>query len=428
VRVKAKATVVHDPMRQCIAVYAEIEAPMQVDFQRTLRGLAHERKSTATHYVLLSILVLLFAGWFVWLSWARVPLYEVSASARIETGDRGRPVETVLPGRVARVNVRLVERVKAGAVLVELDDTAIRSRIEGSITELQALTFQLEARRSERALTEQLMEQREKHADVNLNQAQMRREQMEAASQLAEYTVAQRKKLHEKGITSDTDYLQSRSNAVQRQAEFKTADLEIERLRAQKIVEQGEARTHLADLSARVAELEASIARRRGELEGLRKEFEDHRVRAAADGAVGELAEIHPGSFVPTGTRIATIVPVGVLRVIAEFVPAKAIGLVAPGQSARMRLDGFPSTQYGTLRATVTDVASEIRNGTIRVELTLDPDHVSAMPLEHGQPGQVEIVVGTASPLQLIAYAGHRLFQSDARGLPVRAAANGSTK
>ena len=94
---------------------------MQVDFQRTLRGLAHERKSTATHYVLLSILVLLFAGGFVWLSWARVPLYEVSASARIETGDRGLPVVTVLPGRVARVNVRLVERVKAGAVLVELD-------------------------------------------------------------------------------------------------------------------------------------------------------------------------------------------------------------------------------------------------------------------------------------------------------------------
>jgi hypothetical protein len=37
--------------------------------------------------------------------------------------------------------------------------------------------------------------------------------------------------------------------------------------------------------------------------------------------------------------------------------------------------------------------------------------------------------VGTASPLQLIAYAGPRLFQSDAsaRGLPT-AAANGSAK
>ena len=56
---------------------------MQVDFQRTLRGLAHERKSATTHYLLLGILGLLFVGWFVWLCWARVPLYELSTAARI---------------------------------------------------------------------------------------------------------------------------------------------------------------------------------------------------------------------------------------------------------------------------------------------------------------------------------------------------------
>ena len=403
---------------------------MQVDFQRTLRGLAHERKSATTHYLLLGILGLLFVGWFVWLCWARVPLYEVSTAARIETGERGRPVETVLQGRVARVNVRLGERVEADAVLVELDDTAIRSRITGAATELDALASQLDARRSERRLTEQLMDEREKQSAVNLDQARMRREQAEAAAQLAEYTATQRKKLQEKGITSDADYLQSRSNALQRQAELKTADLEIERLRAQRVVEQSETRTHLADLSARIAELEAWIARRRGELESLRKEFDDHRVRAAADGVIGELAEIRPGSFVSTGTRVATIVPTGVLRVIAEYVPGRAIGLVTRGQSARMRLDGFPSTQYGMLRATVTDVAGEIRNGTIRVELALASDRLSTIPLEHGQPGQVEIVVGTASPLELIAYAGHRLLRADAstRGLPAQAAANGSSK
>ena len=79
---------------------------MQVDFQRTLRGLSHERRSTNTHYLLIGILAALFGGWFAWLSWGRVPLYEVSSSARIETGEHGRPVETVLPGRVARVIVR----------------------------------------------------------------------------------------------------------------------------------------------------------------------------------------------------------------------------------------------------------------------------------------------------------------------------------
>ena len=66
---------------------------MQVDFQRTLRGLSHERRSTNTHYLLIGILAVLFGGWFAWLSWGRVPLYEVSSSARIETGEHGRPVE-----------------------------------------------------------------------------------------------------------------------------------------------------------------------------------------------------------------------------------------------------------------------------------------------------------------------------------------------
>jgi multidrug resistance efflux pump len=290
--------------------------------------------------LLIGILAALFGGWFAWLSWGRVPLYEVSSSARIETGEHGRPVETVLPGRVARVIVRLGETVQKGAVVVELDDTAVRSRIKGAETELTALTMQLEARQSERVLTEQLMDERIKQTEVNLSQARTRREQAEAASQLADYTAKQRKQLQEKGIISESDYLQSRSNSVQKQAELKSTDIELERLRAQSMVEQGESRTHLAELSARIAELEASIARRRGELESLHKEWDDHRVRATADGLIGELADIRPGSFVATGTRIATIVPTGVLHAVAEFIPAKAIGLVAPGQSARIRLDG----------------------------------------------------------------------------------------
>jgi multidrug resistance efflux pump len=403
-------------------------AAMQVDFQRTLRGLSHERRSTNTHYLLIGILAVLFGGWFAWLSWGRVPLYEVSSSARIETGEHGRPVETVLPGRVARVIARLGETVQKGAVVVELEDTAVRSRIQGAETELKALTMQLEARQSERVLTEQLMDERIKQTEVNLSQARTRREQAEAASQLADYTAKQRKQLQEKGITSESDYLQSRSNSVQKLAELKSTNIELERLRAQSMVEQGESRTHLAELSARIAELEASIARRRGELESLRKEWDDHRVRATADGLIGELADIRPGSFVATGTRIATIVPTGVLHAVAEFIPAKAIGLVAPGQSARIRLDGFPAAQYGTLQARVVDVAGEIRNGTIRVALALASDRISSIPLQHGQPGIVQIEVGRVSPVELIVRTGVRMFQADASAQPLPGAQNGSAK
>lgn len=391
---------------------------MHVDFHRTLRGLAHERRSTSARYLLLGCLALVFSGWFTWLCYARVSLYEVSSSARIETGEQGRPVETALPGRVARMTMGLGETVQKGAVLIELDDTAVRDRIEGAEAELSALASQLMARQSERTLTERLLLERIKQTDVIINQASMRREQAEAAAQLADYTAKQRQKLQEKGVASESDFLQSRSNAAQRQAELKAATLEIGRLRAQSAVDQAEAQAHLAELSASIAELEASIARRRGELQSLRKDLDDHLVRAPADGLIGELAEIHSGSFVSTGTRIATIVPAGKLRVIAEFAPAKAIGRVAPGQSARVLLDGFPAARYGTLAATVTDVAGEIRNGTIRVELALDPGGISIIPLQHGQPGEVRIEVGRASPIELVVRSTGHFQEKSTRAQP----------
>jgi len=44
----------------------------------------------------------------------------------------------------------------------------------------------------------------------------------------------------------------------------------------------------------------------------------------------------------------------------------------------------------------VTRTASEVRDGTIRVELDLEPGH--AIPLAHGMTGAVDIEVARTSP------------------------------
>ena len=54
--------------------------------------------------------------------------------------------------------------------------------------------------------------------------------------------------------------------------------------------------------------------------------------------------------------------------IAGDFNPGSAIGRVRPGQQATMRLDGFPWAQFGTIAATVTEAATEIRDGNIRVE------------------------------------------------------------
>ena len=79
------------------------------------------------------------------------------------------------------------------------------------------------------------------------------------------------------------------------------------------------------------------------------------------------------------------------------------------GQSARIRLDGFPWTQFGSLTATVTQVAGEVRDGRVRVELVVHPTSDSRIPMEHGLPGTVEVEIERVSPATLVLRAAGKL-------------------
>ena len=101
------------------------------------------------------------------------------------------------------------------------------------------------------------------------------------------------------------------------------------------------------------------------------------------------------------GTRLCTIVPSGDLRIVALYPPAVALGRIRPGQQARVRLEGFPWTQYGSPTARVSSVAGEARDGTIRVELTLE-SRTAGIPLQHGLPAEVDVEVERISPVALV--------------------------
>ena len=65
---------------------------------------------------------------------------------------------------------------------------------------------------------------------------------------------------------------------------------------------------------------------------------------------------------------------------------------------------------YGSLTATVTSMAREVRDGQIRVELHLTPDAASQVPLQHGLPGTVEVEIERLAPAALVLrVAGQRL-------------------
>jgi hemolysin D len=80
---------------------------------------------------------------------------------------------------------------------------------------------------------------------------------------------------------------------------------------------------------------------------------------APVEGTLQQVAVTTIGQVVTTGQQLMTVVPSeGVLQVEA-YVSNLDIGFVKVGQHAEIKIDAFPFTRFGTLRGTVTKVASD---------------------------------------------------------------------
>jgi membrane fusion protein (multidrug efflux system) len=226
-----------------------------------------------------------------------------------------------------------------------------------------------------------------------------------AAEQANIYT-----RMDARGLASRLDLLRTKADADQKRAAADALRLAISRLERDQRTKDSDRTVRLTQFSREITQLDGDIRTAEAALARLAHTIDQTRVRAPIMGHLGEVAPLQPGTVIRQGDILGVVLPAGTLRVVAAFPPAVALGRVQPGQVARLRLDGFPWAQYGSLAATVTSVATEARDGMIRVELGLLPATSVAIPLQHGLPGTVEVEVEQLSPATLVLReVGHHL-------------------
>jgi len=375
-------------------------------FPRTMRAIDADGMSPA----LLAIILVAGLGgvWVSWLVMARVPVYQLSQTARLEV-ERVHPVAATAVGRVTRSALVLGQQVKEGDILLEVEADLQSLATVGERTRLEALGGEVAEIGREINAELQAIEDARRAADAAVAEAQQRVLAAEAAATLAEEKLRRNNALGADGLVSTADVESARADHQSRTAELAAARAVIEKLRAEQVATERDRRGRLA-----------SLLRARVNLEGLRatavstvalseREVDRRRIRAPVSGRLGEVTPVQIGAVIREGDRLASIVPDGNVRVVAEFA-APALGKLRPGQRSRLRLDGFPWTQYGYVIATVRSVASETRERLVRVELDVQRDERSQIPLEHGMPGAVEVEVERVAPLGLVLRAlGHAL-------------------
>jgi multidrug resistance efflux pump len=373
---------------------------MSNSFHRVTQSL--RRDSGSGTAVAMLVAALLLTGWLAWAFRSQITRYEVSDSARLEVDQAAHPIEAGVAGRLAVSRMVLGREVHAGEVVAELDSHAQRLNLEEQRSRLAALRPQLAALKSEMASEEGGRAEERRVLAFSLEGARAQYLEAETQAEAAEQQAARASRLAAEGILAAAEAERAKAEAQSRRAAANRLKVGISRLEPELAVRDRDRETRQKQILADIADLEADMAGVSSGIERLEYEIERRRIRAPIAGRLSECAPLEPGSQIAEGQRLGIILPAGSMQVIAEFEPAAALGKIRAGQHATVRLDGFPWAQYGTLGARVSRVAGEIRDGKVRVELALDADARSKIPLQHGLPGTVEVEVERVSPAALL--------------------------
>jgi membrane fusion protein (multidrug efflux system) len=380
---------------------------MPSTFARTMRSLQADGHRRSV--LVLLVVAVLLGAWSVWFFAVRVGVYELSSAARLEVNQAVHPVEAQVAGRVVTIRLALGRQVRAGEILIQLDDETLRLQLAEERARLTALSAQLGPLRGELAAEEEATRKARVAGRAAVDESRAREREAAAAARFAGEQAKRLGKLEPGGLVAASDLERTRAEAEQRRSLANAARLSGDRVKWDQRLTASKSQAVLERLRRELAVAEGELATKRTTIARLEHEIEKHRIRAPVGGRLGEVVTLRAGAFVRQGDRLGTIVPEGKLRVVAQFLPEGALGRIQPGQRARLRLHGFPWTQFGTVAAQVATVASEVREGGVRVELAVRPDPASAIPLQHGLPGSVEVEVGRVTPAVLVLRAAGKL-------------------
>lgn len=385
---------------------------MPSDFRQTSSALRNDRDRGRKSLVVFAVVGVLLLLASLWVALARVPIYAVSEYARLQARDEVHPVDTLVSGRVMAVNLPVGGRVKKGDVLLALDATDVELRLDEAVAAEKGLAAQITAIGDEITAREDALATTGTLGKASLSEAEAARTETQADAAFASRERERANTAREAGVVPESEADRATAQLAQKQAAVVAREHRLSVLSSETRRDIADRRAVNEGLRRTLASLSAERDRAAVAVKRLQVERARHTVVAPIDGVLGQVRAPQVGSVVAVGQTVAVVTPESALELVADFAPANAVGRVHAGQHARMRVSGFPWTQYGMLDATVIAVSSEVADNRIRVRLAVD-DQPSPIPRNHGLIGEVEIELEQVSPAVLLARAAGQLFEHE---------------
>lgn len=360
--------------------------------------------------------LVLLGGWAAWMFLTTVSVYSSSDRVRLEVDAGVYSLEAFGSGRVITSNLVLGKQVKAGELLVELDDTSQRLELDAAEKLLASLPGQLGSKEDEVAALIKGGSAIKGDRQTAIAEAKARYEEARLSAEAAEREEKLAKDLFQKGINSETEYQAKKNLADQARARAQTAKAAIKTAGSGASLQGSDKEAQIASLQGEIERLKGDIATKTSAIERLKDDIKKRKIVSPVDGEIAEVTGTKVGAVVQTGDKLAVILPPGKLKIVAEFIPEAAVGRLIASQKAQLELDGFPWTEYGRVPATVERVASETRDGFVKVEFSIQQSKDSKIPLQHGMPGKIEVEVDLLTPAELILRSAGQVIAGSLSG------------
>jgi multidrug resistance efflux pump len=347
---------------------------------------------------LVLLLLLALCAWFVR---ARLVVYETSPSARVEVARAASPVDAAVAGRVVDNRMQLGKLVHTGDLLVLLDAQNEQKALVEAQARVSALEGEIASLGQVIAAFELALDDDRLATLSAVGQARSEALEARVTARIAEAEALRARQLHTTGALSERELARAEAEAERSHAARTSRSLSVARERDERRTRHARAAAELADLRRELIAADAQRHTALASIELFAHRVAQKRIVAPIDGSIGDIAEMQVGAYVSEGDKLGAIVPRGELKIVAMFEPGRALGRIKPGQPARAQLDGFSWLEHGFAKARVSQVASELRDKHVRVELEV-LEAPRDIELVHGLQGQLEIEVERTTPLSLV--------------------------
>jgi membrane fusion protein, hemolysin D len=317
--------------------------------------------------------------------------------------------------RLARRAAHVEQKLGEQAAIRKVRETRFRRDLEIQRNELDITQKEIEFRKSQHAIAQELADRLERHyRDGTISWLEYNNRRLEATRLAAE--LQQLDRTLENGRLK-LSQLQAEQDGWEIDWKLAGADLEQERREVRGGLEKLRVAIRTRDTDYRESDrrLTEEAARARIRITTLREDLAQSRgnelaVGAPCEGSVLRLAVKAPGAVVQEGDVLAELACSGERLQAEVTVPSSGVGRIKPGQSVKIFYDAFPYQRYGVRYGTVRWVSPAsitVKDEVVfRVLADIEAESVQvkgeARRLMAGMGGRADIVVGRRS---LLSYA-----------------------